>query len=72
MSSANGNGTTPAVRSTADLARLLNRGPEWVERLMAESEAEGVVERVNGGWRLSEAGEARYGRALRALGRDAL
>ena len=68
------NGTTPAVRSTADLGRLLNRGQDWIERLMAESEAMGVVERINGGWRLSEAGERRFGTALRAmtLGRDAL
>jgi len=41
---------------------------------MAESEAMGVVERINGGWRLSEAGERRFGTALRAMtrGRDSV
>ena len=41
---------------------------------MAESEAMGVVERINAGWRLSEAGERRFGTALRAMtrGRDSV
>ena len=61
------NGRHPASRSTADLGRLLNRGQDWVERLMAESEAMGIVERAGDGWRLSAAGERRFGTALRAL-----
>ena len=68
------NGRHPASRSTEELAGLLNRSPAWTEALLEESERGGVVERVNGGWRLSTAGELRYGRALRALTmpRDAL
>ena len=71
--SPNGNGTAHC-RSVPELAELLNRSDEWTLALLEESERGGVVERVNGGWRLSEAGESRYGRALRALalGRDAL
>ena len=68
------NGRHPASRSTEELAGLLNRSPAWTEALLEESERGGVVERVNGGWRLSEAGERRYGTALRSLslGRGAL
>ena len=52
---------------TRDLARSLHGGIEWTERLLAESEVDGIVERIGDGWRLTTEAEARFGRHLRSL-----
>ncbi len=52
---------------TATLARRLNRSHAWTEQLLAESEADGIVESADGVWRLSDEAERRFGRALRGL-----
>ncbi len=60
------NGSETAL-STATLAARLNRRVEWTEELLAESEADGIVESADGAWRLSVEAERRFGPALRAL-----
>lgn len=64
--------TTIAVESrtltSAELARTLRRPLAYVEELLRESEAMGVVERAAGGWRLTAAAETRFGAALRSIG----
>ena len=67
MSTATASGKPVRVVRTTDLARRLNRSSLWVEQLLSETEADGIVERVGTGWRLSDAGERRFGRALRSL-----
>jgi len=61
------NGSETAL-TTATLAARLNRSTEWTAELLAESQADGiVVEAGTGGWRLSAAGERRFGQAFRSL-----
>jgi hypothetical protein len=49
------------------LAKQLHRPLFYVEELMRESEAAGIVERNDDGWRLTERAERQYGAALRGL-----
>ncbi len=60
------NGSETAL-TTATLAARLNHSIQWTEELLAESEADGIVESADGAWRLSDEAEHRFGRALRGL-----
>jgi len=66
MTTATASGNERAL-PTATLARRLNRSHAWTEQLLAESEADGIVDSAGGDWRLSDEGERRFGRALRSL-----
>jgi len=58
---------TDRTIATVDLARRLRRSEAFVDELLVESEAMGVVESTPGGWQLSDQGERRFGRAFRNL-----
>lgn len=54
-------------RTTAELAELLELTEERTEALMQESRDLGLVELVDGRWRLSAHADREFGTALRAL-----
>ncbi len=60
-------GSAERVLSLPVLARRLRLSEPSVERMLMESELDGIVERAEGGWRLTSDAERRYGACLRAL-----
>jgi hypothetical protein len=44
------------IRTSAQIAELLDRELGYVEGLMQESERDGIVEQADGGWRLTDRG----------------
>lgn len=53
--------------TTAELAELGEVPTDYLDRLLGEDEARGIVERVEGRWRLTTDAELKFGWALRHL-----
>jgi len=53
--------------TTRQLARGLEIRDYKLEKMLAESEAGGIVERGPGGWRLTERAEREFGPVLRGV-----
>lgn len=56
---------TRRVRTTRQLAVVMNLDVDKALALLIDEERRGHMERCEGGWRLTEAGERRYGQDFR-------
>jgi hypothetical protein len=53
--------------TTSDLAARLRLPADYIEEMLGESQAGGIVERRADGWRLTPRAERRWGPALRGM-----
>ena len=59
--------TVTKGRSVYQVARSIRRSRDYTVELLADLERDGIAEEIDGLWRLTDAAEARYGRAFREL-----